>query len=230
MPRLSLLNGFELEVDGASVELSRPCQRLLAVVALNRASVARSTVAGVLWPERDERRSAANVRSTLWRLPAEVRALVRPDQHRISLDPSLRCDVDELVALAARLVDTVPVAAADLRVGPLLHDLLPAWYDDWVVVERERLRQLRVHALEALAARLRAESRFGESIEAGLAAVAAEPLRESAHRSLVETHLAEGNRTEAIRQCDLYRRLLRHEMGVDASPLLDALERRALGR
>jgi len=61
----------------------------------------------------------------------------------------------------------------------LSSELLPACYDDWVLAERERFRQLRLHALEALCERLTASRRYGEAIDAGLAAVCAESLRES---------------------------------------------------
>src|SRR5437867_4028183 len=80
-------------------------------------------------------------------------------------------------------------AESDERPTPrdvLLHeDLLPDWYDDWVALERERLRQLRVHALEQLCDRLLVAERFGEATEAALAASRTEPLRESPQRLLI---------------------------------------------
>ena len=60
-------------------------------------------------------------------------------------------------------------------------DVLPDWYDDWIDTERERF-QIRLHALERLCERLTVERRFGEALQAGLAALRTEPLRESAHR------------------------------------------------
>jgi DNA-binding SARP family transcriptional activator len=68
-----------------------------------------------------------------------------------------------------------------------------------------------------------AVGRYGEAVDAGLAAVCAEPLRESAHRVLIRTHMAEGNHAEAGRQYELCRRLLRHEVGVEPSPQLREL-------
>ncbi len=88
---------------------------------------------------------------------------------------------------------------------------------DWVLVERERYRQLRMHALETLCIHLTSVARYAEAIEAGLAAVSSEPLRESAHRVLIHAHLAEGNRCEAIRQYDRYRALLEKELGLRPS-------------
>ncbi|MGH8905014.1 MAG: AfsR/SARP family transcriptional regulator [Egibacteraceae bacterium] len=53
-----------------------------------------------------------------------------------------------------------------------------------------------------------AEGRYSQAIDAGLAAIAGEPLRESAHRALIRAYLAEGNPSEALRQYRIYRRLL----------------------
>ena len=61
------------------------------------------------------------------------------------------------------------------------------------------------------------------AVEAGLAAVAAEPLRESAHRALIAAHLAEGNRSEAMRQFEFYRMLLGKELGLEPSAMMASL-------
>ena len=98
-----------------------------------------------------------------------------------------------------------------------MQDLLPGWDDDWLLLERERVRQIHLHALEALSTRLRVSGRFGRAIEAALAAVAAEPLRESAHNALMAAHLGEGNIAEAHRQYRRYERILWDELRL--SPL-----------
>ena len=92
-----------------------------------------------------------------------------------------------------------------------------------MLVERERFHQLRLHALEASCDRLITAGRCGEAIDAGLAVVAAEPLRESAHRALIRAHLAEGNQGEAHRQYQLCCEILRDELGVEPSNTLRAL-------
>jgi DNA-binding SARP family transcriptional activator len=102
-------------------------------------------------------------------------------------------------------------------------ELLTGWYDDWVLVERERIRQLRLHALESLALTLAGQRRFALGLEAALAAVRAEPLRESAHRTVIQVHVLEGNVVEALRQAEHCRRLLRDELGLEPSSLLAAV-------
>jgi DNA-binding SARP family transcriptional activator len=105
-------------------------------------------------------------------------------------------------------------------------DLLPTWDDDWLLIERERIRQLRIHALDALSACLTAAGRYNDGVAAGLASVEAEPLRETAHRAVIMAHLAEGNCSEAIRQYETYRALLARELGLGPSPELAKLIRR----
>jgi DNA-binding SARP family transcriptional activator len=92
-----------------------------------------------------------------------------------------------------------------------------------VLIERERFRQVHLIALEALCLRLSACNRHAAATEAGLAAVACEPLRESAHRALVEAHIAAGNAVEALRQHDLCRDLVRRHLGLEPSAQMSAL-------
>jgi hypothetical protein len=89
-----------------------------------------------------------------------------------------------------------------------------------VIIERERFRELRVEALERICGQLSALGHYGDAVQAGLAGVAAEPLRESAHQVLIAAHLAEGNRADALRQYKLLRELLRRDLDVEPSPTL----------
>jgi DNA-binding SARP family transcriptional activator len=112
-----------------------------------------------------------------------------------------------------RCVD--PPAGGELEGLNLAADLLPGWYDDWVISAREQVRQLRLRLLEQLCEQLTDAGRFMEAIEVGLTAVADEPLRESAQRAVVRAHLAEGNWSEALRQYEIYRALLDDVLGLE---------------
>jgi DNA-binding SARP family transcriptional activator len=220
--RLELIRGFALTHLGLRVALPLSAQRLLAFMALQRRPLQRVKVASTLWLEGTEERCLANLRSALWRLRRPNCALVEAVGSALRLSSEVSVDVHEAEARARRLLDQGPdpVAAEDLRLdrGDLDADLLPDWYDDWVLVERERLSQLRLHALEALAQRLAGLGRHAEAVEAALAAVRGEPLRESAHRVLIGIHLAEGNRHRALCQYREYSQLMRTELDLDPSP------------
>jgi DNA-binding SARP family transcriptional activator len=224
---LALLDAFELRLAGEPVSLPPSAQRLLALLALHERPLRRLHVAGTLWLDTPEERASANLRSSLWRLNRPGPRLVEATSLQLRLAPEVRVDVRETAALAHRLLaaSETPEGESEVELDParLTGELLPDWYDDWVLIERERLRQLSLHALEALGERLLAAARLGEALEAALAAIAMEPLRESAHRLLIRIHLAEGNAAEAIRQFDFCRRLFRDQLGLSPSPQLEEL-------
>jgi DNA-binding SARP family transcriptional activator len=204
--------------------VQRSGQRLLALLALQERPLERLWVAGTLWMDASEERAGASLRSALWRLPQPGGTpMVESSVTHLRLARDIDVDLHDLSARMERLEQAS--TAIDDRTGSsaLTRDLLPDWYEDWVVLERERFRQLRLHALEALCARLTEAGRFGAAVQAGLAAVSGEPLRESAHRTLIRAHLAEGNPGEAVRQFHLYRRLLADELAVEPSAAIRGL-------
>jgi DNA-binding SARP family transcriptional activator len=222
--RLVLLDGFQVSSDDRTVVLPHGAQRLVAFLAVSRRPLLRAYVAGALWPETADERAHANLRSTLWRLHRHDMELVTARRNELRLGADVSVDLHDAQLLAGRLLDGAP-GGPRLRaaLAALTRDLLPDWYEDWVLIEREQFRQLRLHALETLCEGLIHAGRTGEALEAGLAAVAGEPLRESAHRALIRVHLAEGNAGEALRQYRLCTRLLREQLGVGPSGQLEEL-------
>ena len=209
--RLTMLGGFGLRLGVSPVLLATGPQRVIAFVALHSGPLRRGYVFGSLWPEAPEHRAAACLRSAIWRIQTRAPLLaVRGDELR--LDERVHVDFREASADPTAIDRTV-----------LTLDLLPGWYDDWVLVERERWRQVRLRALEARCDALALAGRFGEALEVGLEALATDPLRESAHRALVRVHLAEGNVGEARRQYRLCEALLRQELGVAPSAQMHEL-------
>src|SRR5262249_11414001 len=93
----------------------------------------------------------------------------------------------------------------------------PGWSDGWLVPERERFHQLRLHAMESLCERLAAFGWFGAAVDVGLAVVAVGPLPESAQRALIDAHLPEGNACEGIREVAAFSSLLYGELGMHPS-------------
>jgi DNA-binding SARP family transcriptional activator len=221
--RVTLLDGFTVELGSRNIasagdELPHGVKRLIAHVSLAR-RVARTAVAGSLWPEASEAHAHGNLRSALWRMQKALPGLVLTSGDSLVLAESVDVDVEELSSWARRALD----GQADPDVGATptwstSGELLPGWYDDWVLLERERLRQLRMHALEAVSQRLLDAGRFADALQTAYAAVRVEPLRESAHRIVVRVHLAEGNVGEAVRAFEQFRQLLADELGVPPTP------------
>jgi DNA-binding SARP family transcriptional activator len=226
--RLAVLGGFRLYGGGdASLEVTGEAQRLLSLLALRDRAVQRTSVAGTLWPDVPDSHSHASLRSSLSRLERKTRAFVKVRPLELSLAPEVAVDLRAAQALARRLLTKGErVGEADLGAGAvnlLSDDLLPDWYDDWVVVEAEEWRQLRLHALEALADCLIDAGRFSDAASAAHAAIKVDPLRESAHAALIRVHIAEGNQSEALREFGRYDVLLHDELGLEPTSRLRRL-------
>lgn len=195
--RLRLLGGFQLSVDGAPVELQPSVQRLTAFVALTPRGVGRMFAAFQLWPDKSEKRALANLRSTLWRLNQLQVPVIEVSPMKLALAPNVWLDIRNE---AQEFIGSVDIGGVPAPFQTLLTDLLPDWYDDWLIVERERIRLLRLSALETRARQSLAAGNTTMAIQFALAALAIEGARESAHQLVVAAHLAEGNECEARRE------------------------------
>jgi DNA-binding SARP family transcriptional activator len=218
-----LSNGISLHVPDGS-------KRLLAFVALSRRRVDRRYAAGSLWPMGSDKHAAGNLRSALWRLKSAGIDVLESDKGTLALRRATVVDVRMACEWASRLVHGSPTQD-DLRTvnwrGDCL-DLLPGWSEDWVILEREHIRQRLLHALEALSRHLVEAGRYAEAVDAAVWAVSAGPLRESAIRVLIEGHLAEGNLIEARKVYEVYRSTVRRELGIEPGRQLVGLVRAEL--
>lgn len=216
--RLHLLSGFEVVIEGEPAEVQPAGQRLIAFVALAPHGVQRGYAAFQLWPDADERRAQANLRTALWRLgqlPCELLSVTRS---------KLRLRADVWVDARDGLDEVESSADFGARpFGAMDGDLLPDWYDDWLVVERERLRQHRLRRFEEDGRRALAAGDTAEAIQSGLAALSVDPTRETGSRIVIEGHLAEGNAIEARREYLRFERTIRSRIGMDPSDSLRAL-------
>jgi DNA-binding SARP family transcriptional activator len=223
-----VLEGFGLFVAGRQVELISSAQKLVAYLALQERRVARSYVAGELWPAADADRAGANLRSAVWRVQRHCRPLIVAQGQQLALGREVLVDMRQASGQARRLLDRdcdgVAAWSDELR-REMVAEVLPDWYEDWVIVVQEEFHQLRLHALESICMRLAEVGRVGEAVDAGMCATRAEPLRESAHRVLIAAHLAAGNRWEAQRQFERCRALLLRELGLEPSEELARLVR-----
>jgi len=237
-PKVTLLDGFGVQLNGRASEpslgeLPHGVQRLVAHICLTGRPV-RPAIAGHLWPEVPEELAHGRLRSTLWRAKKAAPGLIEVSGDAISLAADVRVDVREFSDWARRALDrrtgVEEMAVPDVW---LRGELLPGWYDEWVLPERERLRQLRAYTLEALAGKLAAVGRCGEALQAAYGAVRAEPLRESAYRVVMRVHVTEGNAAEALRTYLAFREILEVELGVAPSEqmaqLVQEIQRRHCG-
>jgi DNA-binding SARP family transcriptional activator len=221
---LHLLDGLYAVVGGRRRTVPEGSKRLLVLVATRR-SVTRRAAAELLWPDVEPLRAAGNLRSAAWRLRcAELPLLVEKDG-ALRLAPGVEVDIEVLCREAAQVAAGRSQADDRQLLATAVEalDLLPGWYEEWICVERERLRTTVLAAIDAIAVRLRRVGRCAEAIDAALVAVTADPLRDSSQAALITAHLGEGNLVEARRAYAAYRRVLRAEFGLEPPERLTRL-------
>lgn len=219
---IRLLGTFQILVDGQECALPTGTQRLVALLAL-RGRTGRSRIAGWLWPDVPEDRALASLRTGIWRVNQAIDGLVVSAHGVVSLGLSPQIDVRWLVERSRELLAGAATVVVDRDLDDSGGELLPDWDHPWLDTDRERLRQLRLHVLEASADRLAATGQYGMALECALAAVRADELRESAHRSVIRIHLAEGNLAEAMRAYEQCSKLLWTDLAIHPSEATRAL-------
>ena len=226
--RLELLRRFEVTNGGCRISLPLGAQRLLAFLALQEDGAHHAAAAEQLWPDCTPYRAAANLRSAL----CQGRRLgcltaIESVGPRLMLSPSVCVDLHRVWESARHVtegVGTLPIDWASL-VSDLSRELLPGWSEDWLILERERWDQVRVYALEGLAQQFQVADQYLPALQAALAAMAVDPIRETAHRIVIEVHLAEGNVANALKRYHDYRAFLRRELNVAPSRQMPQLVR-----
>lgn len=222
--QLRLVGGFAATQGGLDIKLPAASRRLVAVTALHAGPIPRHVAAERLWPHLEPRSALSSLRTALFRLNTSHSALLDTGPGYIALAEHVEVDVHALEVFASRLIDG-PVTDDDAEesIRRLTMAILPDCDDDWLRLERDRLRDLFLHAIEAHATRLSAAGNYARALEAAHAALAADPVRETAAATLIAIHLAEGNRPQAVRIYRDFRARLRAIIGVEPADELRAL-------
>lgn len=209
--RIGVLGAFTLVGDGAAIPLGVDSRRLLAYLALHPRPQERTALAADLWPGVPRQAGARLLDEAVAGVDLPDLLVEDPDRGTLALDVAVTTDLADAMAL----VRALPELAADRAVDTALlrSDMLPGWTAAWIAVERERFRQLRLHAIEERSRRLSAADRHEDAVATAQDAVTAAPSRESARRALIEAHLAHGDIAAAIAEHDAYQELLRSSVG-----------------
>ena len=220
---IELLHHFRATCNGLPLELGRSGERMVAYLALEDRSLARDHIAGALWPDTSQSRAAANLRRALSVVRHHVPGLIRSQARRLSLVSGTSVDVRAQRCLIEAITggERNTATADELRL--LRGDLLPDWDEPWLAASRQELRQLRMISLEAVAAAHLGEGRPASALAVALCVACEEPLRESAHRLVIQAHLAQANWAEAARHYDRYRSQLWAELQLRPGVGLEAL-------
>lgn len=195
---LQLIGGWRLGRGSVEYEVPKRQQRLIALLAVN-GTMQRSTAARLLWPEGSDAQASNCLRGTICQVSKAFPDLLIADSGKLGVADDV--DVD-LRAIRGQLDGWANVAgsAAAARIQLLSRcELLPGWYDDWVLEAQDEWRIMRVDALQQLACHLLEHGDTHGAVEAASSVMGIDPLDEEAQQLILRAHLAEGNRALALR-------------------------------
>jgi DNA-binding SARP family transcriptional activator len=225
---LRLLGGCELRGPDGPLHLeTAKTAALLAFLVGQSGPQQRSKLVGLLWGDLPESRARANLRRTLWDLRRKLSCPHAPPfilTTRQTVDFNRRSsywlDVEIFEQQIAggespadRLHSAINLYRGDFLDGFYVRDA-PA-FEEWVLAERERLRQMAIQALHALLRHHTARGEYTTGIEYAVRLLAMDPWREEAHRALMRLLALSGQRSAALAQYEECRRLLKRELGLD---------------
>jgi DNA-binding SARP family transcriptional activator len=206
--RVTVLGSFTLTAAGSAVPLGVDARRLVAYLAVHPRPQDRVALAADLWPNVSAERLLTEAVAAVG-VPG---LLVDGPDGTLALAPEVEVDLAEAMQLV-RLLPEIPAADDTDTTLLTVGDILPGWTAQWIAVERERFRQLRLHAIEERSQRLTAAGRHDAAVAMAELAARSAPSRESARRVLIQAHLAQGNIAAAVAEYDSYHELLRSSVG-----------------
>ncbi|MHA7287978.1 AfsR/SARP family transcriptional regulator [Arthrobacter sp. MDT3-44] len=221
--KLELLRAWRLYRNGVVVHVATRQQRLIAALAI-KGPCLRSFLVGLLWPEYPDPRALESLRVSVHLVSRQVPGLIVNHGAMLSLNDRVEVDLHRVRIQMER----VSAVGVEENWAPMLHDLrdaelLPGWYEDWVIFEQSRLQQDRLRAFTIIAGQSLAQGYCATAGAAAEAALELEPLYEAAVRMLVAAELQHGNPAAALRDYERYREKLEEDLGLQPSAALSRL-------
>jgi DNA-binding SARP family transcriptional activator len=221
---LTFLGGFEArQVAGPVVVLARrKAQALLAYLVVEPGEAhLRDKLAALLWGDSSDQRARQSLRQTLLALrqalPQTDPELLRIDADTVAVDRrAVQVDALDLGQLVVEGTPEALAQAAALYAGDFLEGLSvqEPRFEEWLIRERERLRELALEALAKLLAHQIETAADQEGIRTAGRLLTLDPLQEPVHRALMRLYARHGRRGAALRQYQICVAALRRELGV----------------
>lgn len=227
--KLDLIRSWRLRRDAVDICVANRQQRLIAALAL-RGPVLRSYLAGILWPDHPNAKALESLRVSMHLISRQAPGLIVSEGASLSLTARIDVDLHRIKAqmrtLSEGCMNMTVSMFAELRDA----ELLPGWYEDWVLFEQDRLRQDRLRAFTAISGQLLEKGDFEVAGAAAEAALEIEPIYETAARFLFTAELQQGNPAAAVRCYERYRTRLEEDMGLQPSESFRGLVEHAVQR
>ncbi|NJD59724.1 MAG: 6-hydroxy-D-nicotine oxidase [Anaerolineae bacterium] len=239
-----MLGEFHIKYGETSLhDVNTPrLQSLLAYLLLRRGiSQSRAHLAYIFWPDTTEAQARTNLRNLLHQLRkvlpdadiylgADAQSLTWREDAPFTVDVA---DFQAAISVADKASKLGDIRASRLeyeKATALYHgDLLPSCYDDWIIPQREGLRQAFLNALDELVRLLEDQRDYPAAIESAQRILRADPLHEATYRHLIRLHALNNDRASALRAYHTCASILKHELDVEPSAATKELYEQLLG-
>lgn len=218
--RLYLLGAFHVERDAQTIHLStRKVESLCAYLALHPEQHSREKLAALLWGDSTDEQARHSLRTALAALRKSLGdEIVLADRETVQLNPDFPIWVDAREIFNFRFsIDNSEIENLQSKIENYCGDLLPDFYDDWILLEREHLRKIYLNALLQLAQHHRTKSEYARAIEFAQKVLVTDSANEKAYQHLMFCLAATGDRIGALKHFDACAKRLRDELGVEPS-------------
>ena len=220
---MMFLGGLQLSQDGTSLVdfSSEKGKALLCYLAVTGQPHSRASLAGLLWPESLEANARASLRKVLTEIRTKAPPCLNSTRQTVAIDPDASTWVDviqfERSVTVAADIDGLQEAVALYQGDFLERFLLPdaPAFDRWALRQRARLRQMAVEALHTLATHFAERQDYDTAVSYARQLLDIEPWHEETHRELMRLLALSGQRSAALAQYELCRRLLADELGIE---------------
>src|SRR5215213_9822433 len=225
MVKLFLLDSFELKIKEETIHLpTRKMEALLAYLALHRSVQNRESIASMFWGDSPDDLARRSLRTALSALRKELgEDFMITDRETIKLNPDypIWVDVQEMEKEAKDVLS----ANSQAVIGPNVYrgELLPAFYDEWILEEREHYRSLFINALLQSAQSLRTNGEYIRAIEISQKIISIDVANERAYQHLIFCYGMLGNRSAALKSYEDCRFQLQEKLGVHPAEDTNAL-------
>ncbi len=233
--KILLLGGLTIEKNGKPVVglASRKAQALLAYLVYTERPYAREPLADLLWDDRTQKQALGNLRVLLSSLRKQLAPYILITRHTVAFNPDSNYYLDTADLLervsAARRETNGAETLSDAAVNELSQvvalyqgDFLAGFYlresrgfEEWALLERERLRRLVIEALQRLVAHHLASRTYRQGLDYATRLLELDPLQEKAHRQMMRLLIRTGKRSAAMQQYQTCCRILNDELGVE---------------
>jgi DNA-binding SARP family transcriptional activator/DNA-binding transcriptional ArsR family regulator len=230
--QIRLFGGLALAWDGAPITLisSVKARSLLAyLVAYCQQPHTRDLLAGTFWPELSDDAARRRLSQAIWQIRRglEHHPVLRIEGDSVRFAPAIpvSIDLEEFTRHYTLGTEDSPDALGHwvTCIQNYGGEFLAGYYDDWILTERERLRNMYLLALGHLIAGYKSQGQYEQALTYARALVSEDPWSEESHRETMRLYHLLGRYAEAERQYQTCRQILKDELGVAPAPETDAL-------